>query len=324
MRATIKLVILGFILIVLVVLFGGAVRSAVAQTAPSPTIAAAPVVSPAMPPAPAPIELTVSGIFRAIGPVRWGILPLTVMLLSITMSGLIFLAMPLSQRRTLAAPLTSLKEWNTIISTLCTTLGPIGTYIGMIGSLLAMYQVSIAVDTAAKLMAQAVFFQKAAQMFISSLAGIGAGITLGLINNLILHHVFPNHRHPIAGEGMVASTVAILSKWLKEGRIWQRRPISADHPLTATWTPEEEVKQDDEDQYHRMAGDDTGGSAGVSGGGVRVPLHLYRAGTGAQEPAAGGADDRTAATADYDAGEYGQRPAAGGQEKQQPAEYTPV
>ena len=49
-------------------------------------------------------------------------------------------------------------------------------------------------------------------MFISSLAGIGIGITLGMLNNLILHHVLPDHVHPVEDEGMLATSLAILRR----------------------------------------------------------------------------------------------------------------
>ena len=162
---------------------------------------------------PLPIEISILGIFRAIGPVRWGILLLSALLFGIAISSIVFLCMPLVQRRDLAASLTSLKEWNTVLSTLCTILGPVGTYIGMIGALIAMHRVAVAVDAATRLAAQAAFFQQAAQMFVSSLAGIGLGISLGLVNSLILHHVLPEHKHPISGQGMIASSVGIVHRW---------------------------------------------------------------------------------------------------------------
>ena len=169
---------------------------------------------------PLPIETSLIGIFQAIGPVRWGILLLSVMLVSIAVSGLVFLCLPLARRRELASSLSSLKEWNTVLSTLCTILGPVGTYIGMIGALLAMHQVAVAVDATARLAAQAAFFQKAAQMFVSSLAGIGIGMSLGLVNSLALHHVLPDHEYPIEREGMLAATVGILQRW------WRRRKVA--------------------------------------------------------------------------------------------------
>ncbi|NKB68523.1 MAG: hypothetical protein GKR89_15790 [Candidatus Latescibacteria bacterium] len=172
---------------------------------------------------PAPIELSPLGIFAAIGPVRWGILLLTIALLVVLVAGLAFLTMPLARRRDLAAQLSSLKEWNTVLSTLCTILGPVGTYIGMIGSLMAMHQVAVAPDAVARLAAQAEFFHSAAQMFVSSLAGIGVGISMGLVNNLVLHHVLPDHDHPIEGQGMVAGTVGIVASWLRQGRLWVGR-----------------------------------------------------------------------------------------------------
>ena len=188
-------------------------------------LAAAAVDGP--PASPPPLEDSFGGLFQAIGPVRWGILILAAMLASITLSGLAFLAMPMDKRRDLGASLASMKEWNTVLSTLCTILGPIGTYIGMIGALLAMHQVAIAVDAAAKLAAQAAFFQKAAQMFISSLAGIGIGMSLGMLNNLILHHVLPEHAYPVANQGMVAGSAQILSQRLGKGLSWLQELWSA-------------------------------------------------------------------------------------------------
>jgi hypothetical protein len=173
---------------------------------------------------PPPIEISLTGLFEAIGPVRWGVALLGLMLSCITLSGLIFLTMPHSKRKELAASLISMKEWNTVLSTLCTILGPVGTYIGMIGALTAMHQVAIAADSAARLAAQALFFKQAAQMFISSLAGIGVGISLGMVNNLILHHVLPDHAHPVEDEGMIASSLAIL-----------RRPFKNRAPKNDDW-----------------------------------------------------------------------------------------
>ena len=186
---------------------------------------------------PPPIETSLVGLFEAIGPVRWGVALLGLMLACITVSGLIFLTMPYAKRKELAASLVSMKEWNTVLSTLCTILGPVGTYIGMIGALTAMHQVAIAPDSAARLAAQALFFKQAAQMFISSLAGIGVGIALGMVNSLILHHVLPDHAHPLEEEGMLASSLAIL-----------RRPFQR-KAAKDSW-PESDV--DEEDQTPRL------------------------------------------------------------------------
>lgn len=165
----------------------------------------------------APVETSVTGLFAAIGPVRWGVLLLALCLGAIAVSCLVFLTMPLDRRRQQAASLSSLKEWNTVLSTLCTVLGPVGTYIGMIGALKAMHRVAIAADSAARLAAQAEFFGQAAHMFVSSLAGIGVGLGLGLVNSLLLHHVLPEHRHPIEGQGMVAASASILRRWAGGG-----------------------------------------------------------------------------------------------------------
>jgi hypothetical protein len=161
-----------------------------------------------------PVETTVMGLFAAVGPVRWGVLVLALCLGAIAVSCLVFLTMPLERRRDLGSSLASLKEWNTVLSTLCTVLGPVGTYIGMIGALQAMHRVAIATDAATRLAAQAEFFGQAAHMFVSSLAGIGVGLGLGLVNTLLLHHVLPEHRHPIEGQGLVAASAAILRRWI--------------------------------------------------------------------------------------------------------------
>ena len=162
----------------------------------------------------APVETSVTGLFAAVGPVRWGVVFLALCLGAVAVSCLVFLTMPLDRRREQAASLSSLKEWNTVLSTLCTVLGPVGTYIGMIGALKAMHRVAIAADGAARLAAQAEFFGQAAHMFVSSLAGIGIGLGLGLVNSLLLHHVLPEHRHPIEGQGMVAASASILRRWV--------------------------------------------------------------------------------------------------------------
>ena len=282
-------------LIVLIIAWGG---DATAASADSTTaINTAPS---------APIDLSIPGLFTAIGPVRWGILPLTVMLVSISIAGLIFLTMPLSRRYLLASALTSLKEWNTVLSTLLTILGPIGTYIGMIGALLAMHQVAIAVDTAVRLSAQAAFFQKAAEMFISSLAGIGLGMSLGLANNLILYHVLPDHEYPIEGDGMIASTLNILAGWMqKPGMSRPIRNIQRNiSNLSAKVMPKEVVPHEDTSPGMDRTHHDR--PAGVSGGGDLVSVRIHGSGQGSQKPSDRSADDPAAAATDSVSGKHRQ------------------
>ena len=172
-----------------------------------------------------PIEMTLIGLFQAVGPLRWLMLGLTVGLVTIAVCGVYCLTKPVSERQQHAGSLSRLKEWNAFLSMLLAVAGPAGTYIGCIAALLAMSRIAFAADAAIRLAAQSDFFQAAATMFISSLAGVTLGIALGSFNGLLLFHVLPDHRHPTEEMGMVASAMYVMRSWVrgKESGLGRRR-----------------------------------------------------------------------------------------------------
>ena len=268
----------------------------------------------------APVDMSLTGLFEPIGPVRWGILALAAVLICISIAGLMFLTKPITERQKLASALTSLKQWNTVMSTLLTILGPIGTFIGMIGALIAMHQVAVATDSVARLAAQADFFQKAAEMFISSLAGIGLGMSLGLSNNLILYHVLPDHEHQIHGNGMIASTFHIIRQWgqkcpllgtPKSPEAEMEVPLNTSVENTMDSLSEERTHEDSRAGVDRT---DHDRSIGLSGRRPFFPLRFHRSRKGSEEPADGPGDHSDAGDHHSVVAEPGQGPGNEGQQ----------